>query len=418
MADHVVSGVKLVPIGLSHDEVFGPTRDWCSWDRMYGKEYLVPAFTLLSRQRVQQIAEVTEEAYRLIRKAVRFTQQEVPDEYLVHQLGISPALCEIVREHVPYDGITRFDLSISENGVQILEYNADTPTGVVETAYVSEAVIRRFSTYANPSSAMNEAIRKAIQALCAYYRQRGFTGPLVYSAAGEHVEDRGTVEYTRAQAGNLGSFVPLEQLRVEADGLYALDEKISIWYRLYPWEHLPYDQDETGFATGEYLIHLIAEQKVAAISPPQALIPQSKGMQALIWELAQLRHPLFDDTERQFIRQHFLPSAFEPDSFLRSGIAYVSKPFFGREGGAVTLYSAVGEVEERDREQAYWDQPMLYQQRVELPDVVLSTEEGDFAGHLLLGSFCIGGRFAGLLPRVGGKITGNLAYFTPAAMER
>ncbi|MBO8162946.1 MAG: glutathionylspermidine synthase family protein [Brevibacillus sp.] len=418
MAPREVSGVRVLPIAAAHDEVYGPTRDWCTWNRMYGKEYLVPAFTLLSRQLVKELAHVTESAYRVVRKALRYLQREVPDSYLVHQLGIPPSLCDVARQYVPYDGITRFDLSVAEEGVRILEYNADTPTGVVETAYVAASVIRRYSSFGNPSAGMDEAIGEAIRVLCDHYRKHGFGGEVVFSAAKDHEEDRGTVAYTRFRAALESSFVPLEELRVAADGLYAADRKVSIWYRLYPWEHLPLDQDSDGFPTGEYLIQLIAEGKLATISPPHAVIMQSKGLQGFIWELAELRHPLFDETERQFILRNFLPSRFDPDPFLRQGIAYVSKPFFGREGGAVTLYTPKGGVEERDREQAYWDQPMLYQERVDLPEVTLSTEEGAFTGYLLLGAFCIGGRFAGILPRIGGKITDNLAYFTPAAMER
>lgn len=417
MAAFSVPGVELVPIDKPHDEVYGPTREWCTWDRMYGKEYMVPALTVFSRELVQQVAEVTQRAYRLFMKVTSFVQETMPDSYLVHQLGIPEPLCPLVRERVPLLGITRFDLALTENGMYLLEYNADTPTGVVETAYVAESVIRRFSSWQNPSSQMNALIRDVHHKLIQSYRQMGFTGPIVFSASGGHEEDRGTVEYTQQVTGVPSRFVPLENLRVHEDGLYANGEKVSIWFRLYPWEHLPFDQDKDGFPTGIHLLHLLRRGELAAVSPPSAIIPQSKGLQALIWDLAELRHPLLNEEELSFIRTHMLPSSFDDSRFRESGVPYVSKPFFGREGGAVSLYDGEGRVEATDKEEHYWEQPMLYQKRVQLPMTVLPTEEGLFQGRLLIGAFCIGGQFAGILPRIGGEITGNLAYFCPAAVK-
>ncbi|WP_139489106.1 glutathionylspermidine synthase family protein [Brevibacillus dissolubilis] len=417
MVQEVLTGVKLVTLDAPHDEVYAPTRDWCSWDRMYGKEYLVPALTVFSRERVRQIAQVTEQLYRLYQKTLRFVQANVPDEFLVHQLGILEPLCAIIRQTVPVDGITRFDFALTEDGIYLLEYNSDTPTGVVETAYVADSVIRRYTSYANPSAQMNQEIKRALGECVAFYQKHEFEQKLIYSGTRYSDEDAGTVTYAREQAGLDSLYVPLEEMSISEHGLSGGGERAGIWYRLYPWEHLPHDKDESGFPIGLLLIQQIAEGKVATISPPQSIITQSKGLQALIYDLAELGHPLYTAEDQELIRKHFLVSRFEPDEFVEKGVPYVSKPFFGREGGAVTLYDAQGQVEERDGAPNYWDQQMLYQQRVDLPSVRLRTEEGETEGYLLLGAFCIGGRFAGLLPRIGGKITGNLSYFTPAAME-
>ena len=39
------------------------------------------------------------------------------------------------------------------------------------------------------------------------------------------------------------------------------------------------------------------------------------------------------------------------------------------------------------------------------------TEDGEYGGYLLTGVFVIGGRFAGVLPRIGEKVTGDMAYY-------
>lgn len=416
MGDQVFSGVKVVSLPVSHETAFSATRDWCDWDRMHGREYLVPSMMLFSRERVQQIANLTERAYQLFHKTLRYVQQEVPDPYLIHQLGIPEPLVQASRSYIPTDAITRFDIAISEDRLSILEYNSDTPTGVVETAYVADSVIRRFSSYQNPSAKLNDRIKKSIEDSIHYYRHQGFRGNVVFSATKHSHEDIGTVQYAQAMSQVQSVYEHLEDLRLRADGLYAGENKASIWYRLYPWEHLPHDVDEEGFPVGEALISLIAENKLATISPPQSIITQSKGLQAFIWEMAKYRHKIYDDADREFIQRCMLPSFFDPQLLKEQGTPFVSKPLFGREGGAVTLYDASGLPEERDQAEHYWEQPTIYQERVELPHVNIQTEEGPFDGYLLIGAFCVGGKFAGILPRVGGKITGNLAYFLPAAM--
>ncbi|UYZ14578.1 hypothetical protein A6764_06345 [Brevibacillus sp. WF146] len=55
------------------------------------------------------------------------------------------------------------------------------------------------------------------------------------------------------------------------------------------------------------------------------------------------------------------------------------------------LYDADGTAVERDGETLYWEQPMIYQKRVELPVVTVETANGPYEGRLLWGSFWIGG---------------------------
>lgn len=416
MHSPVFSGVKVISLPVSHEEAFAATREWCDWDRMYDREYIIPSIVLFSQAMVKQIANLTEQAYQLFQKTLRYVQREVPDPYLIHQLGIPEQLVRAARSYVPFDAITRFDIAISEDRMYILEYNSDTPTGVVETAYVADSFLRRFTNYRNPSIKLNDRIKNALQNCIQFYRNQGFQGDVIFSATQTSNEDIGTVRYAQHISQIDSHYAHLEDLRLRSDGLYAGEKKASIWYRLYPWEHLPHDVSEDGFPIGEALLSLITEKKLATISPPQSVITQSKGLQAFIWELTQFHHPVFDDAKRMFVQRHMLPSLFEPDPFRQHGIPYASKPLFGREGGAVTLFDAEGNPEVKDEAEHYWEQPTIFQQRIELPNVQIRTEEGMFDGYLLIGAFCVGGKFAGLLPKVGGQITGNLAYFLPAAM--
>lgn len=81
------------------------------------------------------------------------------------------------------------------------------------------------------------------------------------------------------------------------------------------------------------------------------------------------------------------------------------------------LFDAEGSVVEKDQEEFYWDQQMIYQKRVELPVVTVRTSEGQREGRLLWGSFLIGGEASAIIARVGGPITNNMSYYLPVGLQ-
>jgi hypothetical protein len=52
-----------------------------------------------------------------------------------------------------------------------------------------------------------------------------------------------------------------------------------------------------------------------------------------------------------------------------------------------------------------------------MEQAVIQTEDGEYSGYLLTGVFVIGGRFAGVLPRIGEKVTGDMAYYCAAMVN-
>lgn len=225
------------------------------------------------------------------------------------------------------------------------------------------------------------------------------------------------------KAGFPARFTSLEKLEVQPGvGLFSEGEKVDVWYRLYPLEYLVRDRDAEGFATGEEILSLVSQQKLAIINPVQSIITQSKGLMAIIWSLFEKREILprvFDNVEYDWIEQYFLPTYFDEKLFQGKRLPYVSKALFGREGNGTMLFNEVGEREapggdEKDVDSAesfyYNSQARIFQQREQLEQIQIGTEKGKFDGYLLTGVFVIGGRFAGILPRIGNKVTGNLAY--------
>jgi len=138
---------------------------------------------------------------------------------------------------------------------------------------------------------------------------------------------------------------------------------------------------------------------------------QSKAVMAIIYSLFTEQSPLFTDSELKQIPRYFLPSYFEDDYFRKNDLAYVAKPFWGREGGGISVFDNRQTLIDEDRTGYYYQQPQIYQQYQEMPETTISTWNGDYTGKLLIGSFLINGNPSGLFLRVGERITGNLSMF-------
>lgn len=432
-----------IHLGYEHDHIFqGELAARIPYHRMYGKQYCVPSLTLFSKQEVQRVAEAAQWVDRIYWKALRFTQRYLPDSFLVEQLGLHPSMIESARLEVPYHGISRQDWILHEQGLKVIENNTDTPTGVPETAYLSQAMIESFSSYQSASSEMRTHIKQAFSLLIDYYRQQGLDGHIAFTCYDTHIEDLTNTLYLMEAVQELGIdcfFVPLDELEIiPQDSLYYQGKKISILYRLYPLEYLVHDRDEASDrAIGEDLLQLVAQGKLGLINPAQSIITQSKGFMALIWSLyehheeasAMCGFDVFDEEELQQLPIYFLPTYYEPSVFHLANSLYVQKSYWGREGKGTTLVKGDGTLlsneqewedlseEATDIRDYYENQPKIFQQHHPLKELEILTEEGSYVGSLLLGAYVIGGRYAGLLPRIGEKITGDMAYYCPAAVE-
>lgn len=434
---------RVIPLSLTHNELFqGELAERIPYHLMYGKQYCLPSVTLYTQPEFEELRTASEKVDRLYWKALRFAQQHLPDDFLIKQLGIHPALLPAARIETPFHGISRQDWIVTGQGLKCIENNTDTPTGIPETAFLGNTIVSRYTALRSASEGMHGALMTSFSRLIEHYRSECLTGTIVCSCYDWHVEDKCNTEYVMDIIRELGysvMFVPLDQLEiVQGDGLYGGGERIDILYRLYPLEYLIHDTDaETGIPIGEALMELVELGQLGLINPPQSVITQSKGFMALIWALFErndlssdvLGQPLFDDAELEAIRTYLLPTYYENTVFLQQHIPYAAKSYWGREGKGTTLFGEDGaaeteewghqnnEDEAEETKRYYGEQPKIYQQLFTMEEASVHTEDGLFHGCLLTGVYVIGGSFAGLLPRIGAKITGDMAYFCPAAIR-
>jgi Glutathionylspermidine synthase len=400
------------------EDLYRPLRDVFNWDWMEGAEYGLADIHLINSQFRNELAYATAELAKIYAKMTELIQKG--SEELLLELGIPeqaiPAMRVVIMPRIA-TLVGRFDFAHTPEGLKMLEFNADTPTSIVEAFFVNQKACEFFHVQ-NPNAYMEKDIKQAFTAMVNEYKRRGYkTDRIVFSSLGWHDEDKGTTIFLMNHSGLQASYIPLEDLRVYEDRLCALAggnlEPIDVLYRLHAIEKLAIENDEDGYPTGPHVLDLIAREKLAIINPPSAFIAQTKALQVLIWNLHQ-EGLFFNEFEHTIIDKYMLPTYME-NNFL--GAPYVTKPIFGREGGAVTLYDNAGEIIDKDKDIDYWDQPMIYQRYADLEKITVNTIDGLYRGHILWGSFLIGGKPSAICARIGGKITDNLSCFLPVGLK-
>ncbi|QYR23618.1 glutathionylspermidine synthase family protein [Paenibacillus sp. sptzw28] len=431
---------RVLDLKLKHDELFqGKLAEMIPYHRMYGKSYCLPSLTLYQPEEWDYLRSASERINLIYWKALRFTQRYLPDSFLTGPLGLHPSMVEASRLEVPSHGISRQDWIIGPNGMKCIENNTDTPTGVPETAILEKRLVEGFTPYTSISGEMRNSIQSAFRRLIGYYSEQGLAGTIAFSCYDWHMEDTVNTRYIMDAVAELGysvMFVPLERLEIiPGEGLYAYGRRIHMLYRLYPLEYLIQDTDEaSGLHVGEALMDLVVQGRLGLINPAQSIIMQSKGFMALIWSLFERSDiteqycgfTLFEPEELETISTYLLPTYYEKTVFEQANKPYVAKAYWGREGKGTAVYNGRGTLEEaewgHDEEEAaevidyYGNQPKIYQECWPMEEVNIRTESGETNGFLLTGVYVIGGACSGLLPRIGGKITGDMAYYCPAAL--
>ncbi|KAA8784182.1 glutathionylspermidine synthase family protein [Paenibacillus amylolyticus] len=459
----------------------GEAGEKIPYHRMYGKQYCVPALTVYTPDELDELHTAAEAVDAIYSKVMRFIQRYMPDSFLEHPLGIHPGLIAAARMEAVTGGITRQDWIIGEAGLKCIENNTDTPTGIPESAALEHILIGRTEdhTWTAPSVHMDARIRDCFRSWLTFYAEQGLEGPVTFTSYGDHVEDRTNTAYLMERCREAGYevlYAPLEELEiVPGEALYHQGCEIRLLYRLYPLEYLIGDRDETtDVDIGAALIELVREGQLGLMNPVQHVLMQSKGFMAALWSLYERNEQtpeycgftLFDEAEMEVISRYLLPTYFTAEPFEQSDVPYVAKSYWGREGrGTILLdHQAVqdqadvvdtnanknadtatntqahslsnlkrelesditGDIpvvlnrydDEDEEVTAYYaNQPKVYQQLVPMEQAVIQTEDGEYHGYVLTGVFVIGGRFAGMLPRVGEKVTGDMAYYCAAAVR-
>jgi glutathionylspermidine synthase len=352
--------------------------------------------------RLVQITEAEAEAYYRAGNELydMFVEagEYVVKNALFHEIGIPFNLVDQVKESwendVHWHLYGRFDLAGGIDGepIKLLEFNADTPTALFETAIIQWAILKQNDMDASKQfnivyDKLLENFKRLVtlEESVEAFEERYDGWKFLFTAIRGNAEEENTVkllQHIATEAGYETAFAFMDEVELSAEeGIFYQDEQYELWFKLVPWEDIAIEESELGALLGD----IIAQQKAIVFNPAYTLMFQSKGIMKILWDLYP-DHPLL------------LETSFEP----LVGQKQVKKPIFGREGGSVSILDADGS-EWLTEQGAYDAFASVYQAYTPLPS---DTEGARYQAGLFYAYESCGLGF-----RKGGEIMNNMSKF-------
>jgi glutathionylspermidine synthase len=369
------------------------------------EEYAIYGALEVSRDQAQELRRAASRLYQLLTRLASSLQQA--DDQALVTMGIPLPALPYVRTVIPEMPAVmcgRFEFALTAEGPKLLEFNAETPTFVIDLFHINGQVCSDFGLI-DPNrdcqQQLEQAVCAAVDAGLSWVKPHGGKPPLVmFSAYARYKEERVTTEFYRSLLSSRDdlpyhtAFCDLGELRVASDGLFTTSgERIDVLYKLYPTEYLIKDKAPDGTAVGLLLMELVRKRLLAVINPPISFLLQNKALMAVLWAMHLEQSELFTTEEHAWIEQYVLPTYFTPYDAHGQPVftaKHVVKPVYGREGVSVTIRNT-SEIVEKHHKTNYNNQVMVYQDYAPLPKTTIQTENGLTEVHLVHNCFVVGG---------------------------
>lgn len=326
--------------------------------------------------------DLVEEATNRLNEMALLAADYIIQNRKFDQLGIPPEFHDFIVQSWEQDEISvigRFDLAYDgENPPKMLEYNADTPTSLLEAAVVQWYWLKDCFPDADQFNSIHERLIEAWERV----KKEHTSTYMLHFCALNNWEDIMNTTYLRdtaTQAGILTSFQFVKEIgwNEQRECFTDKDEReVRHCFKLYPWEWMIRED------FGPNLL----KRKMKWYEPPWKMVLSNKGILPVMWKL-------FPNSP------YLLEASYEPIS-----APYVKKPFLSREGANVELEDQDGAVFKTEGK--YGDGPFIYQRYHRLANF-----DGYYA---VLGSWMVNGYACGMGIREDQTpISGNLSRFVP-----
>ncbi|MFA5961595.1 MAG: glutathionylspermidine synthase family protein [Parcubacteria group bacterium] len=358
--------------------LFHHTEEGLYWDER--------AYYKFTADQIDVLDDATNELHKMCLAAV----SHVIEKNRFAELGISPEVAEVIRDSWRREDPSlydRFDFVYDGiNPPKMLEYNADTPTGLQEASisqwfWLEEVFGDKYDQF----NSIHEKLLETWNGLRKFIP----SNKLHLACVAEHIEDLVTTTYlqdTAEQAGIEAELIFMGDIGFDAEQNRFVDMKnnfIGSLFKLYPWEWLVSDQFGP-MALANY-------KGMLWLEPIWKMILSNKGLLPILWEL----YPN---------HENLLPAYFDGP---REMTKYVRKPLLSREGANVTIFDGDKETHTPG---SYGEEGYIYQGLAEIP-----CFDGNYP---VLGCWVIGGHSAGLGIRESKTlITDNFSRFVPHLFE-
>lgn len=362
-----------------------------------GSNYISNELVCVSEKEANAYYEAANELYDMFIAAA----QEVIDNNRFDELEIPFNLVDVIKmsweNEVHWHLYGRFDLAGGLDGkpIKLIEFNADTPTSLFESAILQWAILKQNNM--DESKQFNSiyeslmdnfkrliTLEENVESFEEYYQGWKI---LFSSVAGNKEEEITTklLAHIASEAGFETNFSYMDEVEFGEDGIFKDGINYEYWFKLVPWEDIAIEEGKLAML----LTQIMRNQKAIILNPAYTLLFQSKGILKILWELYP-NHPLLLETK---------------DTPLE-GKTYVKKPVFGREGANVSIIKESKTLQENVG--PYGNNKSIYQEYIEF-----NSHENEYyqAGVFFAYEGC------GLGFRKGGLILDNYSKFVGHIIE-
>lgn len=352
------------------------------------------AYYKFTKTQIEAIETASNELHSMFIEA---GEKVIASDSLMEKFGIPKYAWEYIRaswEKDNYSLYGRFDLAFDGTNIKLLEYNADTPTSLLEASVVQwdwfenagKKHASGFFKKADQFNLIHESLIKQWKWMIDNFIPKdsrgGFPWPVpVHFSCMDNEEDNWNTCYlmdTALAAGLVTKMIRLSDIGYDKFSGKFVDteeDNIKALFKLYPWENML--QEEFG--------QYVCKSDMMVIEPAWKVIFSNKAILAVLWEMYP-KH------------KYLLPTYFE-NIFLDN---YVEKKFISREGQNIRkIEGGVETTTDGD-----YDGDSVFQQLFKIP-----CFDGNYP---VIGSWMVGGESCGIGIREDDtSITTNMSRFVP-----
>lgn len=360
--------------------------------------YIDNELITISEQEAEAFYEAGNELFEMYSQAGEFVLQND----LLFELDIPPVLHEMIRqsweEDIHWFLYGRFDLAGGLDGkpIKLLEFNADTPTMLYESALIQWAMLKANGKDENLQfNDISQALRDNFKRLITLdshledFEQLYEGWKILFSSVKGNAEEEITTRFLlhlAKEAGFEGEFAFIDEVEFSESGgtLYG-GQNYEFFFKLIPWENIAIDEPELA----QIMREMMRNKNTIFLNPAYSLMFQSKRMLKILWDLFP-NHPLL------------LPASFSPLTSKQ-----VCKHSFGREGANIKILDSNGKVIE-SKDGQYGTHKEVYQAFIEQ-----NSHNGNFYQPNVFFAY----ESCGLGFRKGGVILDNYSKFVSHCIE-
>jgi glutathionylspermidine synthase len=405
-----------------------PTTDYveytAAWDRVAragyrhynvdtwaaGRRYLSLAAVCLSRDEASQLRDVTRRFGPLLNRAANGILE---DRDWWATLAWPWAAIELARQEPSHPGrltslFGRFDCLLDSSGTwQVIEYNADTPSGGREASGLEPSIARLHPGLRGLDTRLPERlVRTFVERIRTHPRPVKLVGVV---STHRWLEDLSQAVWLASllQRGGQPTLVgDIHDLGVRRGRITLRGQPIDALYRFYPVERLYRHAIFAG------LCEASLDGRLLLLNGLRGFLAQSKACLAWLWS----NHACLDASDREAIQRHLPPTLLATDPAAAEVLdESVVKHVNGREGDSVVFGRL---LDRRGWEQRLLEGGYVVQRAVAAP-AVEDAEVDDWQQRVrrvgpryaCVGAFSIGGEFGGCYTRLDGPITSGQATY-------